>query len=129
MVWPLIEYVTGLIANHVIGPKVTARRRERFVQAVGTQRNPILFKSIRSRLQKALLELAQRTTASLDHGVSEALEQIGSNIEMLRSSEAKILANNGEFLEKLSEAVTKVMTDMKAIEEIAARVEAEAKTL
>jgi hypothetical protein len=121
-----VEYVTSLIANHVIGNGVTARRRDRFVRAIGTERNPVLFKAICSRLQEALFELAEGTTTSLDLGVCEVLEQIGSNIEMLRSSEAKILAKNGDFLAKLSEVVTKVMTDMKAIEEIAARVKAEA---
>jgi hypothetical protein len=105
---------------------VTARRLNRLRQAIGSTRNPILFTAIRSRLRDALFELAMEIVETLDDDVSDILKQIGSNIEMLRGSEAKILAKNGDFLERLGVVIAAVVDEMEIIGEIAARVKSEA---
>lgn len=101
---------------------MTARRKSILSQAIGTTRNPVLFTAIRSRLQKALSETNTYVTTTLDHDVSAILEQIRSNIELLRGSEARVLAKNGDFLDRLSLVVADLMKEMDLIGGIAARV-------
>lgn len=105
---------------------MTARRLSRLRQAIGSTRNPVLFTAIRSRLQKALFELAMEMVDTLDNEVRNILDQIGNNIEVLRGSEAKILAKNGDFLEKLGVVIAAVMGEMETIGGIAAQVKSEA---
>jgi hypothetical protein len=64
-------------------------------------------------------------TNTLNHDVSDILKQIGNNIEMLRGSEAKILAKNGDFLEKLGVVIGAVAGEMEIIGEVASRVKSE----
>jgi hypothetical protein len=111
------------------GTDVTIRRISRLRRAIGSTRDPVLFKAIRSRLQKALFELALETTRTLDDHIRDILEQIGNNIELLRGSEAKILAQNGDFLERLRVVVDEVMVEMAVIGNAAAKVKAEAEAL
>jgi hypothetical protein len=105
---------------------VTARRLNRLRQAIGSTRNPILFTAIRSRLRKALFEVAKETMDTLDNDARDILKQIDSNIEMLRGSEAKILAANGDFLEKLGEVMAVVVSEMEIIGETATLVKSRA---
>ena len=114
-----------LITNHLTGSGVTARRLSCLRHAIGSTRNPILFTAIRSRLRNALFELAMEITNTLNQNVSDILKQIGNNIEMLRGSEAKILAKNGDFLEKLGVVIGAVTGEMEIIGEIALRVKNE----
>lgn len=61
------------------------------------------------------------------HGdINELLRQISTNIEMLRGSEARVLAMNGDFLDRLEIVLRAIMGEMENIEEIAARVKSRA---
>jgi hypothetical protein len=62
----------------------------------------------------------------LHHDIIDILQQIGNDIEMLRGSEARILAKNGDFLERLGAVVTNVLSEMDIIGEIATRVRSKA---
>jgi hypothetical protein len=95
-------------------------------EAIGSTRNPTLFRAIRSRLENDLLLLATNITNILDGEISEILAQIGSNIEMLRGTEARILTKNGDFLERLDGVVAGVLKEMESIGEIAEQVKREA---
>ena len=114
------------MTDHSTGSGVKARRLSRLRQAIGSTGNPTLFTAIRSRLRNALSNFAKELVDTLDHDVIDILKQIGSNIEMLRGSEAKILAKNGDFLDKLGIVIAAVMREMEIIGEIAARVKGEA---
>lgn len=105
---------------------MTARRLARLRQAIGSDRNPILFSAIQSRLQNGLFELAADIADILDGEINDILTQIGKNIEMLRGTEAKVLAKNGDFLERLGRVATGVLREMENIREIAAQVMREA---
>lgn len=108
------------------GTGVNARRISHLRRAIGSTRDPVLFKAIRSRLQTALSELALETTRTLDCRIRDILQEIGNNIELLRGSEAKILAQNGDFLERLRVVVDDVMADMQDIGDVAGKAKAEA---
>ena len=95
-------------------------------QAIGSDHNPILFSNIRYRLQNDLFELAADTADILDGKLNDILTQIGKNIEMLRGTEAKVLAKNGDFLERLGRVATGVLREMENISKIAAQVMREA---
>ncbi len=60
-------------------------------QSIGSERNPVLFTAIRARLRKALYALVEEVVDTLDKDINNILDQIGSNLEMLRGSEAKVL--------------------------------------
>ncbi len=114
--------------NHRIGSGVTLRRLACLRQAVGTTRNPILFTNIRSRLRTALFNHIKRNMKNLQDQVLNILVQISSDIEMLRGSEARILASNGDFLERLGEVVRIVMPEMERIGALAERVKRDAES-
>lgn len=101
---------------------VTARRRTRLAQAIGTVDRPVLFKAIRSRVRKALNQLVAETSDKLEKEIRIILQQISSDIELLHGSEAKILAKNGDFLKRLEKVVANITGNMDSIGEIAARV-------
>ncbi|CZR67592.1 uncharacterized protein PAC_17491 [Phialocephala subalpina] len=109
------------------GDGVTARRLACLRQAIGSDRNPILFSAIRSRLQNDLFELAADTADILDSEIKNILTLIEHNIEMLRGTEAKVLAKNGNFLERLGRVAAGVLREMENIMDIAAQVMREAK--
>ncbi|PVH75179.1 hypothetical protein DL98DRAFT_658308 [Cadophora sp. DSE1049] len=104
------------------GDGVTARRIKRMREAIGSARSPVLFTAIRSRLQNAVFELIKDILKDLHREINEILRQISSNVEMLRGSEARILAANGDFLDRLEVVLRAVAGDMENIEETAARV-------
>jgi DNA integrity scanning protein DisA with diadenylate cyclase activity len=85
-----------------------------------------LFKAIQSRLGYDLLLLAIDMVKIFDGEISDILEQIGSSIEMLRGTEAQVLAKNGDFLERLRRAVTGALKEMENIEEVAEQAKREA---
>lgn len=85
-----------------------------------------MFRSIRSRLENDLLLLAADIANILDSEVNDILTQIGSNIELLRGTEAQTLLKNGDFLERLDKVVIGVLRQMEGIGEIAAQVKREA---
>jgi hypothetical protein len=95
-------------------------------QAIGSSRRPVLFKAIRNRLQKALTLLNSQVTRELQVEMNQILNQIGSDIEMLRGTEAQVLANNGDFLDKLGKVMAEMETQMLLIAEMTAAVKAEA---
>jgi hypothetical protein len=101
---------------------VTERRLSCLRQAIGSYHNPVLFSAIRSRLQNDLFEHAANTAGMFDVEVNDILTQIGKNIEMLRGTEAKVLAKNGDFLERLGWVATGALSEMENISEIVARV-------
>ncbi|KAK0122602.1 hypothetical protein ONS96_009642 [Cadophora gregata f. sp. sojae] len=108
------------------GDGVTARRLTRMRQAIGTSRSPVLFTAIRSRLQNAVIQLIKDTLKDLHREINEIFRQISSNVEMLRGSEARILAANGDFLDRLEVVLRGVTGEMERIGEVAARVRREA---
>jgi hypothetical protein len=55
--------------------------------------------------------------ADLQSGITAVLDKIGQDLEMLRGSEARVLAKNGDFLERLGEVVQTVLRDMDTITE------------
>lgn len=91
-------------------------------QAIGSSRDPILFAAIRRRLRNALFELARIVTTSLRHSIRDIVREIGNNIEMLRGSEARILATNGDFLERLGTIMDDIRGEMDIIGDTAASV-------
>lgn len=105
---------------------MTARRRDRIRQAIGSDRSPVLFTAIRSRLQNAAFEVIKHVLRDLHLELNEILRQISSSVEMLRGSEARILAANGDFLNRLTVVLRAVTGDMESIEEMAARIKREA---
>lgn len=105
---------------------MTERHLERLEQAIGSSRRPVLFKAIRNRLQKALALLNSQVTRELQVEMRQILKQIGTDIEMLRGTEAQVLAKNGDFLERLGKVVTEVEAQMIMIVEMTAAVKAEA---
>lgn len=107
---------------------MNARRLALLRRAVGSTRNPVLFTGIRARLRKALLGATKKNTETLKSNVLPILDQISSDIELLRGSEARILARNGDFLEKLSEVLRIVTGEMERIMEVAAAVKSDAET-
>lgn len=111
-----------LVADRSIAGGVTARRRTRLAQAIGTVDRPVLFKAIRSRVRKALNQLVAETSDKLEKEIRIILQQISSDIELLHGSEAKILAKNGDFLKRLEKVVANITGNMDSIGEIAARV-------
>ncbi len=121
-----------MIANDHLAAKkrgVNFRRLQYLEKAVGSERNPVLFIAMRDRLDRALMDLVAKMNDKIRKEFSAILDQIGNDLELLRGSEAKILARNGDFLEKLSRVVTSVMADMKKIEEIAVLAKREADEL
>ncbi|KAH6696399.1 hypothetical protein BKA61DRAFT_683102 [Leptodontidium sp. MPI-SDFR-AT-0119] len=108
------------------GNGVTARRLACLREAIGSDYNPILFSAIRSRLQNDLFELAADTADIRDGEIKDILTLIENNIEMLRGTEATVLAKNGNFLERLGRVTAEVLIEMENIMEIAAQVMREA---
>ncbi|KAH7323547.1 hypothetical protein BKA65DRAFT_70778 [Rhexocercosporidium sp. MPI-PUGE-AT-0058] len=108
------------------GPGVTARSRTRVREAIGSTRFPVLFRAIRSRVQTALHELIKDTMKNLHRDINEILRQISVNIEMLRGSEARVLAMNGDFLDRLGIVLRAATGETEDIEEIAERVKSSA---
>jgi hypothetical protein len=116
-----------LITNQqLIGTGVTQRHLSRLEQAIGSPRRPVLFKAIRNRLQKALTLLNSQVTRELQVEMNQILNQIGSDIEMLRGTEAQVLANNGDFLDKLGKVMAEMETQISLIAEMTAAIKAEA---
>ena len=67
-----------------------------------------------------------QVTRELQVEMNQILNQIGSDIEMLRGTEAQVLANNGDFLDKLGKVMAEMETQMSLIAEMTAAVKAEA---
>jgi len=95
-------------------------------EAIGSTQNPTLFGAIQSHLKDDIFRLVKNITKILDNNISDILEQVGSNIELLRGTEAQLLAENGNFLERLNTVITGVLRQMEDIGEIAAQVMSEA---
>lgn len=108
---------------------MAARRRDRMRQAIGSDRSPVLFTAIRTRLHNAVFEVIKDVLKDLHLELNEILRQISSNVEMLRGSEARILAANGDFLDRLAVVLRAVTGDMENIEEMAARIKREAEEI
>jgi len=109
-----------------IGTGVTARRLRRLQQAIGSPRRPVLFVAIRNRVMRALEAVSRQIHNDLREEVEQILRQIGNDIEMLRGTEAQMLAKNGDFLDKLGEVVTELEAQMMIIAEMTAAVKDEA---
>lgn len=58
--------------------------------------------------------------------MEQILKQIGNDIEMLRGTEAQMLAKNGDFLDRLVKVMTEMEAQMTIIAEMTAIVKAEA---
>ncbi|KAG4437321.1 hypothetical protein IFR05_007217 [Cadophora sp. M221] len=101
------------------GSGVTSRSHARIREAIGSPRFPILLKGIRSCLQKALYALIKDTMKDLHRDINQLLRQISTNIEMLRGSEARVLAMNGDFLDRLKIVLGAAMEEMENIQEVA----------
>ncbi|KIM94328.1 hypothetical protein OIDMADRAFT_149423 [Oidiodendron maius Zn] len=110
------------------GDGVTLRRLDRLQKAIGTAQNPILFGAIRSRLENDLLLLVADITNTINRKIGDILAQIRSNIEILRGTEAQVLAKNGDFLERLGGVVTEVLKDLEYIGKVAAQVKRKAES-
>lgn len=67
-----------------------------------------------------------QVTRELQVEMNQILNQIGSDIEMLRGTEAQVLANNGDFLNKLGKVMAEMETQMSLIAETTAAIKAEA---
>lgn len=106
---------------------MTERRLACLRHAIGSYHNPTLFRAIRSRLQNDLFELAADVADKLDSEIKNILTLIEKNIEMLRGTEAKVLAKNGDFFEALGRVIAGALKEMGKIMEIAAEVMREAK--
>ncbi len=85
-----------------------------------------MFTDIRNRLMTALQALNLQIHNDLREQTDQILKQIGTDIEMLRGTEAQMLAKNGDFLDRLGEVVADVEAQMKVIGEMTAAVKAEA---
>lgn len=109
-----------------IGTGVTVRRLRRLQEAIGSPRKTVLFTAIRKRLMKALMALNRQLQNELRDEVEQILNQIGSDIEMLRGTEAQILAKNGDFLDRLGKVMAEMEAEMRNITEITAVVKADA---
>ena len=68
-----------------------------------------------------------QVTRELQVEMNQILNQIGSDIEMLRGTEAQVLANNGDFLDKLGKVMAEMETQMSLIAEMTAAVKARLK--
>ena len=101
---------------------MTQRRLDHLQKAIGSTQNPILFGAIRSRLENDLLLLVTDITSTIHRKIGDILAQIRSNIEILRGTEAQVLAKNGDFLERLGGVVTEVLKDLEYIGKVAAQV-------
>jgi hypothetical protein len=108
------------------GTGVTARRLDRLQRAIGSPRRPVLFIAIRNRVMRALEAVSRQVHNDLREEMEQILRQIGSDIEMLRGTEAQMLAKNGDFLNKLGEVVTELEAQMMIIAEMTAIVKDEA---
>jgi hypothetical protein len=115
-----------LRSDHITGDGVTERRRDRLREAIGSTRNPTLFGAIQALLRYKILQLATDMADILDGEVSDILAQIGSNIKLLRGTEAQVSAKNCDFLERLDRVVIGVLKEMESIGEIAEQVKREA---
>ncbi|KAI9698042.1 MAG: hypothetical protein M1836_004395 [Candelina mexicana] len=98
------------------GTGVTNRRMSYLRGAIGSTNDPILFNQIRSRLRGDLLTLFVDIRNGLRKDTLEILTQIGADLEMLRGTEAKLLAKNGDFLGRLEGVMKEVLEHMVKIE-------------
>jgi len=104
--------------NTAAGLDVTQRRLARLHQGVGSPSNPILFRNLRARLSIAFVRLFSATVEDLQMGMKSILEQVGYDLEMLRGSEAKVLAKNGKFLETLERIVEEIFVEIGNVKEV-----------
>jgi hypothetical protein len=112
--------------NTRLGDGVTARRISYLQEAIGSPRRPILFAAIRNRVIKAIYELSRQMADELQEEMDEILKQVGNDIEILRGTEAQMLAKNGDFLERLHEVVKETEIQMAVISQMTAAVKTEA---
>lgn len=84
--------------------------------ALGSPRDPILFDQMRSFLCEDLLELFADINSTMRTETLAILNQIGTDLEMLRGTEARLLAKNGDFLDRLGAVMGVVLKDMVYIE-------------
>jgi len=105
---------------------VTARRISRLAQAIGTTRNPALFSTVATMLATALRRLRTGLKMKIQGELERILHRISRDLEMLRGSEAKILAKNGDFLERLEVVVTEVLEELEMIRNVTAVVREDA---
>lgn len=108
-----------------LGTGVNARRLDCLRRAIGSPRRPVLFTAIYNRLMHALAALSRQMTKDLQKEMGEILKQVGNDIEILRGTEAQMLAKDG-FLEKIKNVMKEVEAQMAMISEMTAVVKAEA---
>jgi len=70
--------------------------------------------------------LNSQVARELQVEMNEILKQIGRDIEMLRGTEAQVLAKNGHFLDRLSKVMIEMEDQMMMIAEMTVTVKAEA---
>lgn len=112
--------------NKCKGTGVTVRRLRRLQEAIGSPERTVLFTAMRERLKKALTALCSQIETEVRDEVEQILNQISSDVEMLRGTEAQILAKNGDFLDKLGEVMADMEAEMKTVNEMTAVVKADA---
>ncbi|KAL2063118.1 hypothetical protein VTL71DRAFT_6190 [Oculimacula yallundae] len=105
------------------GTGVTARSYDRIREAIGSIRSPVLFEAIRSQIRRELREVIKENLIELRRDIDEILAEIGDDIEMLRGSEARVLARNGDFLERLEIVLRSVTVEMDNIQLMADRIQ------
>jgi hypothetical protein len=98
----------------------------RLQDAIGSSRRPSLLTAIRDRLVKALTALSGEMADDLRREMDQILKQIGDDIEILRGTEAQMLAKNGDFLERLNGVMTEMETQLALITDMTVDVKAEA---
>lgn len=75
---------------------------------------------------KALEALSRQIHNDLREEMEQILKQIGSDIEMLRGTEAQMLAKSGNFLDRLGKVMAEMEAQMTIIAEMTVAVKAEA---
>ena len=104
------------------GDGVTVRRLATLKATVRST----LFPSIHRLLSAALTALIQSTGKDITAAANEVFTQIGQDLEMLKGSEAKVLAKNGNYLQRLEAVVDDVLKDLERVGQLLAPVRKQA---
>jgi hypothetical protein len=108
----------------VTGRNVTQRRLSTLEETIGRNGSTTLFSAIQSRLSTAYPVSISKVGDRLIAQMNVIMDQISSDLDMVRGTEARLLAQNGNFLETLGTAMRNIERDMQRVKELVEAVRA-----